>query len=379
MSESTPDAEEKRSTEMISISINGYIEKDTEEDDQSTKKEEEEEEDLDLSSCDSVEDVNDVAAGYDAEPSKKKGLIRKHSSRVVRRPTMMREWEYCLVFQDPESDRLCKAAKKKDDEEKAEVAALRRRGSMRRRGSSSFRSSESAETDEAKSAKDETDDTDAFYRVRKINFEVIVRMMTEADIDLVLERHGDYVYCKIRLHSSTLRAHADKNDIIVPLVGKEVRKIAEKGIPEKNILPFPIRNDEEVCDVDPFSFLYAQYDGSRELEKLYGAFSPLVCSQISLSVLHTIARNFGNRLDSTNFTTDMQDLIRDQTVPLVAYFPLHNPDESKSFEKAWLSWTTKPWDIPVDGIRSYFGEKIGFYYVRPFSSWQLDTIIFAMN
>lgn len=288
--------------------------------------------------------------------------------QVSRQKTNERRWEYVLVFEDTDSEKLNRLAQQKENEilEQARHRTSTFSSRVTRSRTLSLASQDSSTKDSSKDDDDDNKDVETgksapLQETRRKNFRAIVKSLSDANIDLRLERFEDYIYCSIRLRTKTLQKYADKNEIVVPLVSSEVKKIAKVGIAEKNIAPFPIRHNPDECKIRPFDYIYGKYDMSPCLTPIYGEFSPLVHNQLTLSILEGLAASFGvtqqNQDDAS--ITDLSDLIKDPQVPLVAYFPLHDKKLSKTFEAKFLRWTTRPWDIPLDGVRNYFGEKIG--------------------
>ena len=62
---------------------------------------------------------------------------------------------------------------------------------------------------------------------------------------------------------------------------------------------------------------------------------------------------------------------------VLAYYPLHNERMIKRLEGQWLPLKIHPWDLPIDEIREYFGEKIGIYFefLGFYTTWLIPLTI----
>jgi hypothetical protein len=57
----------------------------------------------------------------------------------------------------------------------------------------------------------------------------------------------------------------------------------------------------------------------------------------------------------------LQDLQHHKCV--LASFPIHEFDELKKLTLVWLTLWAWPWSQPIDKVKDYFGERIGFYFL----------------
>lgn len=58
-----------------------------------------------------------------------------------------------------------------------------------------------------------------------------------------------------------------------------------------------------------------------------------------------------------------------------ATYPLHDFDELVPLQRRWLVYWQYPWNMPVDDIKDYYGEKIGLYFlfIGHYTTWLIPA------
>jgi hypothetical protein len=67
----------------------------------------------------------------------------------------------------------------------------------------------------------------------------------------------------------------------------------------------------------------------------------------------------------------------EQDKSILAFYPLHSERMINRLESQWLPIKIHPWDLPIDEIREYFGEKIGVYFefLGFYTTWLIPLTI----
>lgn len=229
------------------------------------------------------------------------------------------------------------------------------------------------------------------------------------------------VYCKIRVPLIRLMKEADRVNYILPLDPTETKKICTTG--RKNLwAPLKIPELSDQTSYAPYDYLYAKFEydtvtcGIRpDLSTVYKAWTlpiyrtqgPSPSASISidlgstvqspLAIIELTSRGGGgvggavpspspllpgdpdfvysifrgvDRLkliysiiscrSNGGCHLDIAQLV--QYACILSFMPLHDTVELRQVEEQWLCIFQAPWKLHLDGMKNYFGEKIGLYF-----------------
>lgn len=181
----------------------------------------------------------------------------------------------------------------------------------------------------------------------------------------------------IRVPEDILASFTDKIDYKILADPVELQKAIEAGDPENKINGVEINDDPMYSSYSPFDYIYLTFeeDISRKIYAVnYGetsCFSKLQRLKILFYLLRAPERQGGCDLRLT-------DLMYNQKIK--DFYPMHDKQISHPLFLRINYWKVLPWDVPVDQIRDYFGEKIGLYnvFIGHYSKWLVPVAIIGV-
>lgn len=200
----------------------------------------------------------------------------------------------------------------------------------------------------------------------------IVQAVQEAACQIYLywSHDKDQVFMLIRVPDVVLQAFADAIDFRVLL--REDALITASTTGGNQIKPFEISHMPEVTPIFPYQLIYSEYKLDPTLKQFYTTPFP-VSVRLKLTALLLIAGTAQRGAD-----LEPRVLMLDKTID--GYFPLHDSETKNILSADWLNWYSMPWNQPVDGVKDYFGEKIGLYFtfLGHYCSWLMLPAVLGL-
>jgi len=183
----------------------------------------------------------------------------------------------------------------------------------------------------------------------------------------------DEIYVKVRCSPDRLRDEAQRTKYKCLLDKNGLRVKANQG--KKNAdgsqviwKPISLTDEFQQSSIQPYDYIYGEYKRAPEFQNLYTQYEyegkkhpfrqtdriKLILSILQASPTETPPGGGMN-------ITEMSVVAKGPVVK--GQFPIQNFEELNRLQVKWLTMWDYPWNQPIDMIRDYFGERIGFYFL----------------
>lgn len=179
------------------------------------------------------------------------------------------------------------------------------------------------------------------------------------DVYCFLGVNKKFVFVLLKASLEILRKFANNHDYRLLLDEIELEKKAKAGNAEKGIAPINVAHKPDIVRHRPYENIYCKYSTLID-ENIYwkeegenSPFRQLVRLKITALVIEMRPGKAEN--------IKMERYLKKGDFS--GYYCLHNPKKVKALKKKLLySYSTLPWNEPLDDIKDYFGERIGVYF-----------------
>lgn len=170
---------------------------------------------------------------------------------------------------------------------------------------------------------------------------------------------GDEIICLVRVAPNIIGAFCEANKVELELDPAKLEHLCCAGSPAHEIAANPVPHDEIVCEYHPYDHIYAPYH--RRVHDYF---------KCGIGINHPFDRLVRLRLLPRMIQSDIEyDKSRQGGAGLklndlksqgkiLEYFVLHDEGMRQTVYNNWVLKSTWPWALPVNLIRSYFGEKV---------------------
>lgn len=216
---------------------------------------------------------------------------------------------------------------------------------------------------------------------QKKSLKYVIDRLAEGGLQtkLFFSAQKDEVYLKIRAPLKRLQREADRISyrlLLEPaiLASKLLNGNMAAKQEEKRWKPVEVPNNSIQTDVDPYEFIYGDYQMDDHFSELYKKYSNNSVFR-GVDRLKLIANIISAKKKDGGCELDVYRLIRDSC--MMTFFPIHDAVELRELEEKWVRMCELPWKQRVDIVKDYFGEKIGFFFLflGHYTSWLLPAAI----
>jgi hypothetical protein len=180
----------------------------------------------------------------------------------------------------------------------------------------------------------------------------------------------DEVYVKVRCPPSRLRAEASRINYKLLLDKNRLRVRARTG---KKVeggqayiwRPINITDEFNTSPFSPYDYIFGPYINTAELAPLYAQYTvgdkayPFQQLDRIKLILSIFERRVSDEVPGAGL--NMAKMIAKSVT--LGQFPVHNYDDLNRLQRKWLVLWQWPWNQPLDLIKDYFGQRIGFYFL----------------
>ncbi len=191
----------------------------------------------------------------------------------------------------------------------------------------------------------------------------------------------DEVYCKVRAPQARLLKQAIEVNyklLCDPINISNLLTIGNKTTPEKTWGPIRIHTDGIQTEIPPYEYIYANYNPkfNTDEKKLYTKYGPVSLFR-GVDRIKLIQSIISDPVSRGGCGLNIHALKEDGAI--LGFFPIHDEVDLGQVETKWFIFWQWPSQAPIDHVKSYFGEKIGFLtaFLAHYTSWLLWPSFFG--
>ena len=180
----------------------------------------------------------------------------------------------------------------------------------------------------------------------------------------------DEVYVKVRCPPSRLKEEASRINYKLLLDRNRLRVKAQSGKKSDNgqnyiWKPISITDEFKISSITPYEYIYGSFINTAEFATLYSQYDighrkyPFRAVDRIKLMMSIFQNRISDEIPGAGL--NMGKMVAKAVT--IGQFPIHNFEDLNILQKRWLVLWQWPWNQPLDSIRDYFGEKIGFYFL----------------
>lgn len=170
------------------------------------------------------------------------------------------------------------------------------------------------------------------------------------------------VYALIRTALKLVKQKAEAEGYKLLLDGDRAKERAFDGDEEALVDPFSIPHIDEISRIEPFEFIYGEYVARADVQDLY------YCPEGMTHPFHKVLRLklLSRMLKTTEHIAKEGEISLDillESGVIRDFHPVHDQERLDELREDWLATCSVPWRQPFPEIRTYFGEKMAYFFL----------------